>query len=203
MSTLLRWTSTDLEHFPDDGKRREIIDGELYVSKQPNWYHQAICGRLNGLLDAWSLPTNAGMAAVAPGLIFADDDDVAPDVVWASRARLAIILARGKLHAAPELVVEVLSPGKKNIARDRETKLKLYARRGVDEYWIVDWPQHTIDIYRRDSDLLVLAATMRPGDTLVSALLPGFEVPIDRLFAGVPFGELREEEDTETTDDSE
>lgn len=186
MSTLLRWTSADLEHFPDDGKRREIIDGELYVSKQPDWHHQVVCGRINGPLDAWSLATDAGMAAVAPSLIFAEDDDVVPDVVWASRARLAAILAGGKLHGAPELVVEVLSPGKRNIARDRETKLKLYARRGVEEYWIVDWPRHAVEVFRRAGTLLAPAATLRLGETLTSPLLPGFALPLERLFAGIP-----------------
>jgi len=202
MTTATRFTSADLLAFPDDGKRREIIDGDLYVSKQPNWYHQVVCGRLSGLLDAWGLPTNAGMAAVAPGLIFADDDDVAPDVVWASTARLQSALAGGKLYAAPELVVEVLSPGKKNIKRDRETKLKLYSRRGCDEYWIVDWPRRTIDVYRASGgpstssgqSVLALAAALRDGDTLTSPLLPGFVVPLERIFVGLP---LIDEDETE------
>lgn len=193
MSTTLRWTSADLEHFPDDGRRREIIDGELHVSKQPNWYHQVICTRLGGLLDAWSTARQSGAAAGAPGVIFAEDDDVAPDVVWVSAARLAATLAGGKLRAAPELVVEVLSPGKKNETRDRETKLKLYARRGVDEYWIVDWPRHSIDIFRRDGPLLVAAGSLGPEDTLASPTLPGFAAPLARIFAGVPLGAPEEE----------
>ena len=49
--TSLRWTSRDLEAFPDDGKRYEIVDGELYVAKQPDWQHQHLCTRLAGLLD--------------------------------------------------------------------------------------------------------------------------------------------------------
>lgn len=192
-STAVRWTSADLAIFPNDGKRREIIDGALYVSKQPNWYHQAVCMRIGGVLDAWSLPTNAGMAAVAPGLIFADDDDVAPDVVWASMARLAAILgAGGKLYAAPELVVEVLSPGAKNIQRDRRTKLKLYARRGVDEYWIVDWPQRLIDVYRLGGTTLAHVATLTESDTLTSPLMPGMDMPLARIFVGLPTEEASE-----------
>lgn len=42
--SILRWTSADLEVLPDDGKRYEIIDGELYVSTQPHWQHQFACG---------------------------------------------------------------------------------------------------------------------------------------------------------------
>src|SRR5205085_1491121 len=139
---MLRWTSQDLELLPEDGKRYEIIDGELYVSKQPHWHHQRVCFRLGFALEAWSQQTKIGEVNLAPGVIFAADDDVAPDMVWVSRDRLANALdAGGHLHAAPELVVEVLSPGLTNERRDREAKLKLYSRRGVLEYWIVDWRQ--------------------------------------------------------------
>src|SRR5260370_17200838 len=134
---MLRWTSQDLESLPDDGKRYEIIDGELYVSKQPDWHHQLVCLRLGGLLDAWSLQTKAGMANAEPGVIFADDDDVAPDVIWISREQLAIALQPdGKLHSAPELAVEVLSPGVTNLRRDPEAKLKLSPPRPVLTYCI-------------------------------------------------------------------
>ncbi len=61
MSTL-RWSSRDLELFPDDGKRYEIIAGELYVSKQPHWQHQSVTGRIFQLLQTWSDQTQAGMA---------------------------------------------------------------------------------------------------------------------------------------------
>jgi len=190
----VRFTSADLATFPDDGKRREVIDGDLYVSKQPNWYHQVVCGRISGLLDNWALPTNAGMAAVAPGLIFAEDDDVAPDVVWASTARLATILgAGGKLYGAPDLVVEVLSPGKKNIQRDRETKLKLYTRRGVSEYWIVDWPRRTVDVYRLADGELRFITTLTEHDALTSPLLPSFKAPLERVFIGLPAKDAEDE----------
>src|SRR5712692_8151827 len=131
----LRWNSRDLEILPDDGKRYEIVDGELYVSKQPHWEHQNVCGQVYALLRDWSMQTKTGVANFAPGLIFGEEDDVAPDVVWISRERLATALQKdGKLHMAPELVVEVLSPGTTNQQRDREIKLKLYSRRGVQEY---------------------------------------------------------------------
>src|SRR5207248_4248696 len=139
------------EAMPDDGKRYEIVDGELYVSKQPHWQHQCVCGRVFALLDTWNSKTKAGVANLAPGLIFGEEDDVAPDVIWISRTRLATALqADGKLHAAPELVVEILSPGSTNVHRDREAKLKLYSRRGVQEYWIISWQDQNVEIYRRE-----------------------------------------------------
>ena len=81
MSQDTSWTSADLELLPDDGKRYEIIDGELHVSKQPGWHHQFVCGQLFSLLQRWSDETQSGQANIAPGVIFSDDGDVAPDVV--------------------------------------------------------------------------------------------------------------------------
>jgi Uma2 family endonuclease len=187
MTQSLRWTSADLDLFPDDGKRYEIIDGELYVSKQPSWEHQLICFGIGVPLDGWSRETGAGVVNLAPGVIFADDDDVAPDLVWVSAERLPTLLGPDrKLHAAPDLVVEVLSLGSTNERRDREAKLKLYARRGVREYWIVDWQRRQIELYRRADATLQLAATLLEGDTLESPLLPGFAYPLRDLFARLP-----------------
>jgi Uma2 family endonuclease len=183
MNTALRWTSADLEAFPDNGKRYEIIDGELYMSKQPHYHHQVTCMNLGYFLKSWSDQTRVGEVSLAPGIIFADDEDVAPDLTWISKARLKKALADdGKLHAAPELVIEVLSPGRVNENRDRKTKLKLYSRRGAKEYWIVDWLFKKIEVYRRKGVTLRLVATLEPGDRLESPLLSGFSCPVAKVF---------------------
>jgi Uma2 family endonuclease len=185
MSASIRWTTADLAALPDDGRRYEIIDGELYMSKQPDWHHQFVCGRLFRFLDEWNEQTGAGVVDIAPGIIFADDDNVAPDVVWISRERRAHALGEdGKLHAAPEIVIEVLSPGQQNAERDTETKRKLYTRRGVQEYWVVDWRQQQVQIYRREQAALMLHATLFADDDIVSPLLPGFRCAVRRLCEG-------------------
>ena len=182
MSTTTRWTSADLESLPDDGTRYEIIDGELFMSKQPHVYHQAVCTRVSFELELWNRRERGGQVIYAPGLIFADDDDVVPDVVWLSNETLAIALGGdGKLHSAPELAVEVLSPGKANERRDREAKLKLYSRRGVSEYWILSWQKREINVYRRADGQLRLQATLSESDKLESQLLPGFSCTVASL----------------------
>lgn len=189
MSTMTRWTSADLKSLPDDGTRYEIIDGELFMSTQPHFYHQFVCSRFVSQLDRWNEEAGLGEVALAPGLIFAEDDDVAPDVVWISNDRLATALELdGKLHSAPELVVEVLSPGSANERRDREAKLRLYSRRGVTEYWIVSWQTRAIDVYRRDGAQLKLVGTLGEADTLQSPVLPGFSCPVSAVFARIPIG---------------
>ena len=187
MTTPLRFTSADLDAFPEnDGKRYEIIDGELYVSRQPHFNHQDVCSRLCSKLQQWSEQSGDGRAVVAPGLIFAEDDDVAPDVVWASSGRLTEILdPDGKLHGAPELIVEVLSPGAHNERRDRDAKLKLYSRRGVEEYWIVDWRRRRVEVFRRQDAHLSLTATLSNSDSLTTPLLSGFACPLSELFKGI------------------
>ncbi len=183
MSTSLRWTSADLEVLPDDGKRREIIDGELYVSKQPNWVHQAVCTDFWYVLQTWSDRSGDGRALVSPGVIFADDDDVVPDVVWISKRRLAEATdSAGHLRAPPQLVVEVLSPGRTNEERDLDVKLKLYSRRGVDEYWVANWRNQSVRVYRRAGTVLDLVASLGESDTLTSPLLPGFAQAVSFVF---------------------
>jgi Uma2 family endonuclease len=183
MTTMPRFTSVDLEALPEDGKRYEIIDGELHVSRQPHFYHQLVC--LNVALKLRE--SGGGQASIAPGLIFAEDDDVAPDVIWISSGRLATTLgADGKLHSAPELIVEVLSPGAANEKRDREAKLKLYSRRGIQEYWIADWRRRKLEVYRREDARLALAATLAESDTLTTPLLPALACRTADLFFGIP-----------------
>lgn len=183
MSALRPFTSHDLECLPDDGKRYEIIDGELYVSRQPHWRHQYACSEIARVLQNWNRETGAGVAVQAPGLIFAEDNDVVPDVAWVSSARRPHVLdEKGHLRAAPELVVEVLSPGPENERRDRELKLSLYSRQGVREYWIVDWRLQTVQVYRRAGIALEQVATLGNADVLTCPLLPGFTCPVSNLW---------------------
>ena len=185
--TKTRFTSRDLEVLPEDTKRYEIIDGQLYVSKQPTYAHQATCGGVFFALEGWSQATGAGVVTFAPGVIFAEDDDVAPDLTWVAKERLPVLLGpEGHFHAAPDLIVEVLSPGRANQQRDREAKLGLYSRRGVREYWIVDWQVRQVEVYRRRDAALALEATLLESDTLTSPLLPGFALPLGELFARLP-----------------
>jgi Uma2 family endonuclease len=181
-----RWTVYDLEQFEDveDGTRYELIDGELYISSAPHWMHQYISVEVAGALRDWSSGTGAGMVLPTIGLIFAEDEAVIPDIVWVAAHRLAEVLGSdGKLHAPPDLVVELLSAGWANERRDRVAKLDAYSRRGVREYWIVDWRECCIEVHRRQGSALRPAATLQDGQVLESPLLPGFRLELARLFA--------------------
>nr|WP_271254282.1 Uma2 family endonuclease [Pseudanabaena sp. Chao 1811] len=179
----LLWTSADLELMPDNGNRYEIINGELYVTRAPHNKHQDTCGNFHYELKAWSKVSGLGYAVIGAGLIFGDNDDVIPDVVWMSKEKYAALIDdTGHFRGAPELVIEVLSAGTDNEKRDREVKLKLYSSRGVLEYWIADWRAKQIQVYRRENGILRLAMTLFTTDTLTSPLLPEFSCLISQIF---------------------
>lgn len=177
------WTVQDLDVLPEnEWTRYEIINGELFVTPAPHRRHQQVCGKISRLLDIWSEFSDLGETIIAPGVLFSQADSIIPDVVWVSRERLAQIEDEaGHLIGAPELVVEVLSPGKQNELRDKEAKLKLYSIHAVGEYWIVDRFTQKVEVYRREKAQLVLVATLLNDDEITSPLLPGFSCSI-RLF---------------------
>jgi Uma2 family endonuclease len=185
MAVGFRFTQADFDRLPEiEGIRYELIDGELYMSTQPAEPHQYTCMVLTTDLAMWSRQSGAGMVIPAPGLVFPNDDNVAPDLVWISFARRALALdASGHYRLAPEIVVEVLSPGGVNERRDREVKLDLYSRRNVQEYWIADWQNRTLEVYRHDGVALRLERTLTNGDLLTSPILSGFSCQVETLWA--------------------
>ncbi|MEH1787023.1 Uma2 family endonuclease [Nostoc sp.] len=184
ISDQVRWTTSDLELLTtDEWKRYEIIDGELFVTRAPHWKHQGTAGNICLELQLWSRSSGLGETRQTPGIIFTDADNVIPDLVWISHERLAQLLDdEGHLRGAPELIVEVLSPGTTNERRDREAKLKLYSSTGVQEYWIANWQLQQLEVYRRETAQLKLIATLLANDEITSPLLPGFGVRVQRFF---------------------
>lgn len=179
------WTLEDLDTLPDDGgwTRYEIVGGELFMTRSPHAFHQRVASRLNIVLGIWSDAAQSGDVLQTPGLVFTRQDAVSPDLIWVSGERFAHALDEaGHFTVAPELVVEVLSPGKSNEHRDRDTKLQLYSKYGVQEYWIVSWQRQTIEVYRCGSEGLEWVSTLGVEDTLDSPILPGFRTPVSQIF---------------------
>lgn len=179
------WTTKDLDGLPDiPGTHYEIIDGVLFVSHAPHSNHQAVCSQLYHLFKLWDAGRRLGFSREGSGVIFSDDNNVIPDFLWMSRERWAIAHQNGKFYAAPELAVEVLSSGSDNESRDREAKLGLYSRRGVSEYWIINWQTRELEIYRRPAENLPLqfVETLRDNDVITSPLFPSFNYTVNDVF---------------------
>jgi len=180
-----KWTTKDLEDLPhDEWNRYEIIDGELFVTRAPHFKHQKVTTNLIFYIQRWSLETNAGAIVPTPGIIYSDSDNVIPDLVWVSNSRLSELLDdSGHFQGSPDLVIEVLSYGKQDKRRDRDVKLKLYSREQVMEYWIVDWRNEQIEIYRYQEGSLVSDRTLSKNDDLTSVILPNFICATAEIFA--------------------
>jgi Uma2 family endonuclease len=179
----IKWTTSDLELLPENGDRYEIINGELYMTRAPDWKHQTVIARITNVLVSWSIKTKLGQTIINPGIIFGDNDNVIPDLIWISNQRLeACVDESGHFTNAPELVIEVLSQKISDIKRDKETKLKLYSNRGVREYWIVNWQLKEVEIYLRNEGQLTLVKTLINDDIIISELLPSFSCEISDFF---------------------
>jgi Uma2 family endonuclease len=182
----VKFTYEDFLHFPDDGKRHEIIDGEHYVTPSPNTKHQRVATNLTVALGSYLKPHPTGEVFVAPfDVVFSDLDVVEPDLLYISRERWQILTEK-HVRGAPDLAVEILSPGTRKT--DEGKKRQLYERFGVGEYWVIDPERDTIKIYRRVEGAFVRVAELaaEAGDTLTTPLLPGFAVSLSEVFAS-PF----------------
>ena len=180
----LRLTNADLEAMPEDGNRYEVIEGELYVSSAPGYIHQIILMRIATAFVDYLREHPIGEIVPGVGVIFDDYDGVIPDLVFATHECMRKSLVGGRFHAAPEIVIEIVSPGASNERRDRHVKRSLYASRGVSEYWIVDPENRGVEIHRRDAaGDLVFGESLRQSDDLTCGILPGFTVRVDSFFA--------------------
>jgi Uma2 family endonuclease len=172
-------TIADLDAMPDDGNRYEIIEGELFVSCAPKLDHQRIVRNLLLVFGNYLVNNPIGEVLPGPGVILSDFSGVIPDVVYLRNEQGKSIASGDRITGAPDIVVEVLSPGNGNERRDRQAKRQLYRKYGVREYWIVDPSKRTIEIYR--TARLKLVSTLHRQDEVTTSLLPGFRCPVKSI----------------------
>jgi len=176
-----RVTFEDWLRYPDDGKLYEVIEGELYVSPPPTFRHQRISRKLLRAIDTYFGERSSGEVFYAPaGVRLSDETVVEPDLVGILREHSNQILEERYFDGAPDLVVEILSPG--TAGRDLGAKRTLYERAGVPEYWIVDPVAATIQVLALEGGSFREAGLYRRNETLVSPLLPGLEIPLSKVF---------------------
>ena len=174
------WTYDDLLALPDDGKRYEIIEGELYEMPSPAAVHALTTWNLMFLLRPVIEALGGWLLAAPLDVFFAGANPVQPDIVLLLPAGDAHLVVRG-VEGPPDLVIEILSPS--NRAHDLLTKRALYGRAGVREYWIVDPMQRTVDVLTLDRDALRAAQRAANEDAVVSPLLGGKTFPLAAVFA--------------------
>ncbi len=174
-----KYTHADFLLMPNDGKRREILDGELLVTPSPNLGHQRISRKIQFALLEYLKAHPMGELLDAPmDVILSDLDVLEPDLLFVLNEHRAIL--KDWVRGAPDLVIEILSPA--TAANDRGPKMKAYARFGVREYWIVDPDQRAIEVYRLVQAGYEPTRIFREQETLTSSLLPDFVLSVGAVF---------------------
>jgi Uma2 family endonuclease len=165
-----RVSYADLERWPDDGRRYELYDGEVYVVPSPINLHQMVSARLYLALEEYTR-THGGIVLYARlDIVLTDFDVVQPDLLLFTRERAHLVKPRQINRHAPDLAIEILSPS--TARNDRGRKMQLLAKHEVREYWLVDPEPPSIEVYTLTESRFVLASTAGLDDRVASPLMP-------------------------------
>lgn len=175
-------TVADLDVCPEDGNRYELIEGELFVSRAPRLPHQRALQFLQLTLGKYVEGNPIGILVPGAGAVFSEYDAVIPDLVFVRNERWEKIVANDRFVGAPDLVIEVLSPGPENRQRDLAVKRQLYAKYGVEEYWVVDVENRLVLIHRLAGQTLEQVASLKEDDEIASPILPGLSLRVNSIF---------------------
>jgi Uma2 family endonuclease len=173
------WTDKELMSLPKDGRKYELIEGDLLMSPV-GMTHSDVCINISTLLTVFVRPRKLGKVFDSSmGYRLSRTVLLSPDVSFVSNARLAeILVAPDKfLYGAPDLVVEVLSPT--DSLKLIEDKLDRYFEHGTRLAWVVDCRGRTVSVRTTDG----ITKLAKPGDVLTGGeVLPGFRCRLRRIF---------------------
>ncbi len=157
---------------PESTHHMELVYGTVHEPPAPFYEHQSVVTRLTALLDRHVTRNQLGRVCVSPIDVVLDREAglvLQPDLIFISNARLSII--RDRVWGAPDLAVEVLSPG--TAARDRIFKIDCYRQHGVREAWLVDPEARLVEVHSFDVGKDVSAPRTFEEDSHVrSGVLP-------------------------------
>lgn len=119
-----------------EGTLAEVINNAIYIAPSPSFHHQDVCTELVSAIRVFTSVNRLGKCLVAPIDVYLDSQNVfQPDIVFISNGNMSIVKDE-KVKGAPDLVIDILSPGNKK--HDLERKKPVYEKNGVQEYFVVD-----------------------------------------------------------------
>lgn len=173
-------TAEMFQDIPEGPPYFQVIDGQLFMSPSPCVPHQEITGTLYRLIANYLDQHPLGRVFIAPLDVYLDNINIfEPDVFFLLNEHKARLTPKG-LEGAPDLVIEVLSPG--TAKYDKGPKRLAYAQFGVQEFWLVDPAKRTVDVYdfRTSSDAEPLRYI--EDQTLTPLILPGLIINLGSVF---------------------
>jgi len=173
-------TYEEFRHLPDDGRRYELIGGEVHLTPAPNTKHQFVVHNLDIALSLYVQKNKLGEVWEAPlDVRLTEDTALQPDLVFVASTRVEIVREEF-IAGAPDLVVEVLSAS--TAVHDRATKLPIYAEAGVPEVWLIDSQAKTVEVLKLQGKKYFVEVTLAGDQVLASSLFPGWQLPLHDLF---------------------
>ena len=173
-------TRHDYQEMPEGPPYFQVIEGKLLMSPSPNTFHQDIAGNVYAILHSYLTRHPIGSAHIAPLDVYLSEINIfQPDVIFVSSARRSILTEHG-IEGAPDLIVEILSPG--TARYDKGSKRRIYAQTGVKELWIVDPELKSIQVYQLSRNAETPAVTQSTDAVFKSPLLPGLRIKTAGIF---------------------
>lgn len=176
----LKFTVSDYMSMPEDGKRYQLLEGEMIFAAAPTTRHQVVSGNLYILMRITFTGRGLGRVLYSPVDVVLSEHDVAQsDLLFVSNERAAIVTA-ANIQGAPDLVVEILSPS--TVGYDRGYKRSLYGWHGVRELWLVEPIAETVEVFVAGRDLLEEYATHGNTGEFTTPLMQGASIDLAELF---------------------
>jgi Uma2 family endonuclease len=184
MVNIQKITYSDFRYMdiPDgDTSIYELINGNIVRRSSPHSIHQIIQSNLMRLIGNYVVEKKAGRVMGAPmDVVFDDENSPQPDVFFIKKEREKIIEYNGPVWGAPDLIIEVISEG--TAKNDRIFKKALYERCGVSEYWIVDPPSKSIEVYTLDNQRYTLVDFFEIEGKIKSPLFTDLDLDVKDVF---------------------
>jgi len=179
LTTTRRYTVDDLDQFPDDGKLRELVNGEIVEWDAPSWEHAALEAELTSIIRNFVRERRLGTVGCGEAMVRilgSAHDARGSDIEFCRRGRRSRDEARlSAALTAPDLVVEIISPSDR--ADQVLEKVHDWLRTGVQLLWYINPETGTTTVYQGDHVTHVAADEVLDGGDV----LPGFQVQIGRL----------------------
>ncbi|HLA45140.1 MAG TPA: Uma2 family endonuclease [Aggregatilineales bacterium] len=175
-------TAEYMQKYPETEQLMELIEGEVCMSPAPHDDHQYISGELYSVIRAIVKQFAAGDIRYSPTDVHLDDYNIVqPDIFYVSNNNDRCNRTdAGYWHGAPDLVIEILSPGTSR--RDRVDKFALYEKHGVREYWIVEPQGNFIEVYVLHEGKYQRQGAYKENESFTSTVVPQLTVQITNVF---------------------
>jgi Uma2 family endonuclease len=180
-----QWSLREWLQLPEGPPFYELENGRLIEMPSPRREHQRVVAKLFNYLDEWCTVRELGTVVMEVDVALPTGRGYIPDIAFVRREREAELLAEdGKIHGAPDLVVEVLSEGSRS--RDLFRKFEGYQEAGVRYYWIVDPEAWIIAEYELTEQGYVLRSVTEEGEVFRPSLFEGLEMDLKAIVTATP-----------------